>query len=242
MRKDDCMKKVLITGGNGGIGKCLCEGFAKAGYEVFSLDLASGEFGDPCIHCYQVDLRDEREVQECFLSIQQQYGVLDVLINNGGISQFQKSIQEITIDEFDDVIKTNLRGAFLCAKAYIAQSSVRTYGRIINIASTRFHQNEPHWEAYGASKGGIVSFTNSLCVSLSNTHITVNTITPGWIETKQYDSLTKEDHEQHPCGRVGKPQDILQLCLFLCEEENDFIDGANIVVDGGMSKRMIYNE
>ena len=120
------------------------------------------------------------------------------------------------------------------------QKETFSYGRIINIASTRFHQNEQDWEAYGMTKGGIVSLTNSLCVSLSNTNITVNAITPGWIEVNDYAGLRMQDHHQHPCGRVGKPKDILNVCLFLCEEENDFIDGANIFVDGGMSKRMFY--
>ena len=103
-------------------------------------------------------------------------------------------------------------------------------------------QNEAGWEAYGASKGGIVSLTNSLCVSLINTGITVNAISPGWIETGDYESLTERDHKQHPSGRVGKPQDILNACLFLCREENDFINGANLIIDGGMTKKMIYEE
>ncbi|MGL4737468.1 MAG: SDR family oxidoreductase [Cellulosilyticaceae bacterium] len=117
-----------------------------------------------------------------------------------------------------------------------------TYGRIIQIASTRFHQNEADWEAYGASKGGLVSLTNSLCVSLADTPITVNTISPGWIEVNAYDQLTQMDHKQHPSGRVGKPSDIVNACLFLADEDNDFINGSNIVVDGGMTKKMIYAE
>lgn len=88
----------------------------------------------------------------------------------------------------------------------------------------------------------MVSLTNSLCVSLSNTNITVNAISPGWIETEDYEHLTLEDHKQHPSGRVGKPQDIVNVCLFLSKEENDFINGANIIVDGGMTKKMIYVE
>ena len=88
----------------------------------------------------------------------------------------------------------------------------------------------------------MVSLTNSLCVSLSNTNITVNAISPGWIETEEYEHLTLKDHKQHPSGRVGKPQDIVNVCLFLSKEENDFINGANIIVDGGMTKKMIYVE
>ena len=189
-----------------------------------------------------MDLRSEAEIHQCFKKITEEYGEISVLINNGAISKFNKSVYEISVKEFDDVLTTNLRGAFICCKEFITQKQSGNYGRIINIASTRFHQNEAGWEAYGASKGGIVSLTNSLCVSLSNTGITVNAISPGWIETGDYDSLTETDHKQHPSGRVGKPQDIVNACLFLCREENDFINGANLIIDGGMTKKMIYEE
>ena len=235
-------KRALITGSAQGIGRCLAEGFAKAGYEVFALDLQQTTFKQEHIHFFQADLKNEEEVKRCFRKIRNDYGQIHVLINNGAVSQFHKPIDEIAMEEFDRVIHTNLRGAFLCCREFVRQARQLEYGRIINIASTRFHQNEKDWEAYGASKGGIVSLTYSLCISLSNTNITVNAVTPGWIETKNYDALTKEDHLQHPCGRVGRPQDILRICLFLCDEENDFIDGANIVADGGMSKKMIYVE
>jgi Dehydrogenases with different specificities (related to short-chain alcohol dehydrogenases) len=87
-----------------------------------------------------------------------------------------------------------------------------------------------------------VSLTHALAVSLGEYKITVNCISPGWIETGDYDKLTKIDHEQHPAGRVGKPEDIARMCLFLCMPENDFITGQNFVIDGGMTKKMIYLE
>lgn len=85
-----------------------------------------------------------------------------------------------------------------------------------------------------------MSLTNTLCVSLAGTRITVNAVSPGWIECSDYGSLTREDHMQHPSGRVGVPEDIARMVLFLAARENDFINGANIVIDGGMTKRMIY--
>lgn len=236
------MNRVLITGGASGIGQYLAVGFAKEGYEVFVLDRLKGEFSEPNIHCFQVDLRNEKEIHDCFQTIAQDYGVIHVLINNGAISKFHKSIYEISVDEFDQVIHTNLRGAFVCCKEFVAQHKTAEYGRIINIASTRFHQNEADWEAYGASKGGLVSLTNSLCVSLSNTGVTVNAISPGWIQVEDYDDLTELDHRQHPSGRVGKPRDIVNACLFLSHPSNDFINGANLLIDGGMTKKMIYEE
>jgi hypothetical protein len=141
---------------------------------------------------------------------------------------------------FRDVLDVNLVASFICSKEFIKLNEGQNYGRIINIASTRFNQNEEGWEAYGASKGGLVSLTNTMAVSLSNTPITVNAISPGWIETENYDKLTKNNHIQHPSGRVGEPKDIVNAALFLADEENDFINAHNLIVDGGMTKKMIY--
>ena len=122
------------------------------------------------------------------------------------------------------------------------QSSPNPYGRIINICSTRYLMSEPGSEGYAASKGGIYSLTHALALSLSEWNITVNSIAPGWIQTHDYDQLQPVDHSQHPSRRVGKPEDIARMCLFLCEENNDFINGENITIDGGMTKKMIYLE
>jgi NAD(P)-dependent dehydrogenase (short-subunit alcohol dehydrogenase family) len=100
--------------------------------------------------------------------------------------------------------------------------------------------SEPHSEGYAASKGGIYSLTHALALSLSKYGITVNSIAPGWIENNNYETLTDADHEQHPSQRVGKPEDIARTCLFLCQHENNFINAENIVIDGGMTKKMIY--
>ena len=97
-------------------------------------------------------------------------------------------------------------------------------------------------EGYAASKGGIYSLTHALALSLAEWHITVNSISPGWIETHDYEQLRPEDHAQHPSGRVGKPEDIARMCLFICQEENDFMNGENVTIDGGMTKKMIYIE
>lgn len=236
------MNRVLITGGASGIGRHMATVYAKAGYEVFVLDIIQRDFSDSNIHCFQADLRNENDIRNCFQTISEQYGTIHVLINNGAISKFHKSVRDMTVDEFDQVIHTNLRGAFVCCQEFLKQHKDGEYGRIINIASTRFHQNEAGWEAYGASKGGIVSLTNSLCVSLSNTGITVNAISPGWIQVDNYDALTPLDHTQHPSGRVGRPEDIVRACLFLSDPKSDFINGANLIIDGGMTKKMIYEE
>lgn len=230
----------VITGGAGGIGYHLSEGFAARGYKVYALDLERKQELSPEIAFIEVDLRDENQIKDTFRKIVQREKNIHILINNAAIAHFNKSITESSAADFDAVLDVNLRGAYLCCKEFVKANRGEVYGRIINIASTRWHQNEADWEAYGASKGALVSLTNTLTVSLSDLPITVNAISPGWIQTEDYESLTELDHRQHPSGRVGFPRDILNGCLFLAHEENDFVNGVNLVIDGGMTKRMIY--
>ncbi len=230
----------IVTGAAGGIGKVIAKMFADNGYVVVAVDITETEFGNSDIHFQKADLCSYEDICKVFKYAVQHFGGVHVLVNNGAISQFSKSISDITPEEFRKVIDTNLYGSFMCCKQFIEANKGMKYGRIINIASTRWHQNEANWEAYGASKGGLVSLTNTLCVSLSDTPITVNAISPGWIQCSDYETLSEEDHKQHPSGRVGVPEDIARMVLFLSAPENDFINGANIVIDGGMTKKMIY--
>ena len=150
------------------------------------------------------------------------------------------------MEDFDKILSINLRPVFITSRTLAlhrkSQAENHPYGRIINICSTRYLMSEPGSESYAASKGGIYSLTHALALSLADFHITVNCISPGWIQTNDYERLRPEDHAQHPSKRVGKPEDIARMCLFLCQEENDFINGQNIIIDGGMTKKMIYLE
>lgn len=160
-------------------------------------------------------------------------------MNNAGVS-FWKSPYDITIEEWDDVIDTNLRGTFLCSREAAKIMRENGGGSIVNIASTRALMSEPNSEAYAATKGGILSLTHALALSLGPDQIQVNAISPGWIETGNYKRLREQDHLQHPAQRVGNPDDIARACLFLTDSKNDFITGTNIVIDGGMTRKMIY--
>lgn len=245
-------KIILVTGAANGIGKVISREYLKLGATVVLADI--DEEGGTVLEeayknqgykalFYKIDLSDAQEIIKMFEEIMSKYKKIDILINNAGISEF-KSLYDVTVEEFDKVIDVNLRATFITSREFAKYNKNCNYGRIINISSTRYLMSEPNSEAYAASKGGIVSLTHALALSLSlsNAKITVNSISPGWIQNSNYESLSEEDHIQHPSGRVGKPEDIARTCLFLTDESNDFINGENIVIDGGMTKKMIYVE
>lgn len=232
-------KVVFVTGAANGLGNAIAKAYAKLNAFVIAIDIVDTKFNENNIDFYKADLKSEDQIKNVFKDVVKKHGSVHVLINNGAISKFNKSIFDIELSEFDDVISVNLRGSFICSKEFIKANEGENYGRIINIASTRFNQNEAGWEAYGASKGGLISLTNTMAISLSETPITVNAISPGWIKVDDYE-LSDIDKKQHPSGRVGVPKDIVNTCLFLTNEDNDFINGSNIIIDGGMTKKMIY--
>lgn len=232
-------KIVFVTGAANGLGNAIAKAYAKLNAFVIAIDIVDTNFDENNIDFYKADLKSEDQIKNVFKDVVKKYGSVHVLINNGAISKFNKSIFDIELSEFDEVISVNLRGSFICSKEFIKANKGEDYGRIINIASTRFNQNEAGWEAYGASKGGLVSLTNTMAISLSETPITVNAISPGWIKVDDYE-LSEIDKKQHPSGRVGVPKDIVNACLFLTNEDNDFINGSNIIIDGGMTKKMMY--
>ena len=241
-------RRVFVTGGAHGIGKGIVEAFTRQGDEVIFCDinpeLGAQTAAETGARFCQADVTDAVNLERCMQGIFERLGDIDILVNNVGIGLF-KPLTELSIEEFDRVIATNLRPVFITSRqlALHRQSNGnRKYGRIINLCSTRYLQSEAGTEAYSASKGGIYSLTHSLAVSLAPLHITVNAIAPGWIHVREEEQLRPEDHRFHPSGRVGTPDDIARMCLFVCEEENDFINGQTLTVDGGATVRMYYPE
>ena len=246
-------KVALITGGGQGIGKAIARRFLAEGARVViaEIDKEAGleterEFkalGE--IRFLPTDVADETAVAAAVADTVTTWGGLDILINNAAIAA-NKPLAELTLEEWNRVLACNLTGPMLGAK-HAAPHLTKRQGCIINMASTRAFMSEPHTEAYSASKGGIVALTHALAISLGP-KVRVNSIAPGWIEVADWQKqdrrrapkLTPEDHAQHLVGRVGRPEDIAALAVFLASVEAAFVTGACFVADGGMTRKMIY--
>ena len=244
-------KVVIVTGAANGIGKEIAMTYSQNGATVVLGDI-NEEAGKETVGVILnnrgktefvfTDVSKEESIQHLFSHVSENYGKVDILINNAGKSIFNDFF-EMSVDEWDDILNTNLRSVFLCSKeAAKLMRKGGTGGSIVNIASTRAMMSEPNSEAYAASKGGMVAVTHALATTLGEYGITVNCISPGWIETGDYENLRDIDHQQHLSGRVGKPSDIARACLYLTSPENNFVTGTNLVVDGGMTRKMIYEE
>ena len=251
MQEDIRDRIVFVTGGANGIGRSIVSTFCHHGADVVFCDTDEdagnrlyNDLQDYRCTFYHVDVADKAALEGAVTDVLRKKGNIDIIINNVGIGLFGDII-DISVEDFEYVLDINLRSVFitarLLAKFRSENENLNKYGRIINMASTRYQMSEPDSEAYAASKGGIVSLTHALAISLSKYNITVNCISPGWIDTG-HSEIRELDHQQHPSNRVGKPKDITQACIFLCDPENDFINGQNIVIDGGMTKKMIYEE
>ncbi|MFD3261078.1 SDR family NAD(P)-dependent oxidoreductase [Paenibacillus lentus] len=241
---------ILITGAAQGIGRGIAEAYAERGAVVLLADLQSQAGKQAAEEIRQAggkaefipcDVRSEREISEMVERIERTYGRIDIVINNAGVSRF-KSPFELSVEEWDDVLNTNVRSCFLITREAAKSMKKHGGGSVVNISSTRAIMSEPNSEAYAASKGAIVSLSHAMAVSLGPEGIRVNCVSPGWIETGDYDELRELDHAQHPSGRVGRPEDIARACLYLTHPDNSFVTGTHLVVDGGMTRKMIYEE
>lgn len=241
-------KVVIVTGAGRGIGRAIALAYSAEGASVVIAEkdpvtgpetekLITSAGGSACF--IKTDISRPEEIAAMIKKVAELYGTIDILVNNAGFGRWRPPC-DLTLEEWDEVINTNLRGAFLCAREAAVVMRQKYGGTIINIASTRALMSEPDSEAYAASKGGLVALTHALAASLAADHIRVNCISPGWIETGDYGRLRDIDHKQHFSARVGRPDDIASACLFLSSDENSFINGENLIIDGGMTRKMIY--
>jgi NAD(P)-dependent dehydrogenase (short-subunit alcohol dehydrogenase family) len=250
-------KVAIVTGGAQGIGKGISHHLLTEGWSVIlaDSDRQAGEearaelegLGNALF--LECDVSRESSVAGMVEQALERWGRLEALINNAGIADpLTGPVESLCLEDWNRVIGTNLTGAFLCVK-HTVPFLRRSRGAVVNIASTRALMSEPNSEAYAASKGGMVALTHALSVSLGP-EIRVNCISPGWIDVSEWKkkserrppNLSRADHSQHPAGRVGTPADIAELAEFLITDRSGFITGQNFVVDGGMTRKMIYVE
>lgn len=248
-------KTIIVTGGAQGIGKGITQHLlglgvavmmadidAEAGAETFAEYAGLGE-----LHFAQTDVADEAAVAQMVNETLAWRGAIYGLVNNAGIANpGSTSVEQLALGAWNRMIAVNLTAPFLCTK-HAAPHLRAARGAVVNIASTRALQSEPNTEAYSASKGGIVALTHALAISLGP-EVRVNVISPGWIDVKEWrkaserrlSTVTTVDHAQHPVGRVGAPSDVAAMAAFLLSTASGFITGQNFIVDGGMTRKMIY--
>lgn len=221
-------KVVVITGGASGIGQAIAREFEKQRAILCTIDQKPG--------CYFTgDIGREDTLLSFARRVIDDYGRVDILINNA--PPLMKGLDSCSCEEFNQALQVGVTAPFYLTKLFLPYFAAGA--SIVNISSSRDRMSQPFTESYTAAKGGISALTHAMAVSLSG-RVRVNCISPGWIDNRD-EQWEESDILQHPAGRIGKPQDIANMVLFLCSEQAGFITGENICIDGGMTRQMIYS-
>lgn len=244
-------KLALITGSDSGMGQAMAEEFAKAGAAVvitYHSDQDGAE--ETCRRVEaagarammrQVDVQDEKSVTGLFEAVAKEFGPPDILVNNAGVGAGGVNVADLTAADFDRVIKTDLYGPFYCCRDFIRRrQKAGGGGKIINITSVHEAIPSPGSAAYGAAKGGLLTFTRSLALELAPLRINVNAIAPGLIRTPMTSKRTedpakmKEELPHIPWKRPGEPWEVARLALYLASDDADYVTGQSFTIDGGL--------
>lgn len=240
----------LVTGADSGMGQAIAIDYAKEGAAVcvtYRSDAEGAAKTKAGIEAaggkalvLQLDVREEAAVTEAFAQIEAKLGTVDILVANAGTGNSGSPVRDTETDEFDRVVRTNLYGTFFCCREYLRRRGEREGGKIIVVTSVHDSIPSPNMAAYGASKGGLLTFVRSLCLEVAPQKINVNAIAPGLIATPM--TLPRlQDPEEYaremkeiPLGRPGKPEEIAALAVYLASADSDYVTGQNFVIDGGL--------
>jgi 3-oxoacyl-[acyl-carrier protein] reductase len=237
----------IVTGGTKGIGKAICLLFAEQGAKVvanFSKDVEAAEnlideakSKEFSLGLYKADVTQFDQVKEMVEEAFAQYGRIDILVNNVGLIR-DNFLMLMSDEDWDSLIKANLNSLFYCCKAVIRKMIPERRGKIVNISSISGILGTSGQTNYAATKGGVISFTRSLARELGPFNIHVNTVAPGLIESEVVSKMPKEKVEaiikSSSLGRMGKPEEVAQVVLFLASDHSNYITGQTIIVDGGI--------
>ena len=221
-------KVAVITGGASGIGACIARMFREQGAKACIIDVKPGDH-------FVGDISNPKVLETFAAQVIAEHGHVDYIVNNA--LPIMKGIDACSWEEFNYALQVGVSAPFYLTKLLMPR--LAEGAAIVNISSSRDRMSQPQTESYTAAKGGIAALTHALAVSLAG-KARVNSISPGWIDTTST-TFTGPDATQQPAGRVGKPEDIANMVLFLCSEKAGFITGENICIDGGMTKLMIYH-
>jgi acetoacetyl-CoA reductase len=241
------MRIAVVTGGMGGLGELISTKMHAAGYKVVVTHspgnknveswLAEYRAQDINFAAYPVDVADYDSCQECVARITREVGPVDILINNAGITR-DMTFKKMTKADWDCVMRTNLDSVFNMTKQVMDGMVDRGWGRVVNVSSVNGSKGAFGQTNYSAAKAGMHGFTKALSLEVARKGVTVNTISPGYIGTKMVTAIPKEVLDskiipQIPAGRLGKPEEVAGLIIYLCSEEAAFVNGANIAINGG---------
>lgn len=250
MRFDD--KVCVVTGGALGIGRCILQEFAGRGAKVAFVDMDKVQGEEALAQLlgkgfdamfFHGDIGEEQTLRNFSAAVIEKFGRVDYLVNNACISK-KGIVSRCGYDDFNYVLRVGVSAPYMLTMLFLPYFNKDA--AVVNISSTRQAMSQADTESYTAAKGGISALTHALAISLSH-KVRVNSISPGWIDVGAYHNenykpdYTKADTAQHPSGRVGVPEDIARVVMFLCHNDSGFINGENITVDGGMTKKMIYD-
>ena len=221
-------KVAVVTGGAKGIGRAIAELFRQRGAAACILDKEPNPY-------FTGDCADRETLERFAAKVVAEHGKIDFLVNNA--KPLMQGVDSCSWDDFLYAFKVGAAAPFWLARLF--EPHFAPGASIVNISSSRDRMSQPGTESYTAAKGALSALTHALAASLAG-RVRVNAVSPGWIDTEGR-NYSGPDAEQHPAGRVGTPQDIAEMVMFLCSDKAGFITGENICIDGGMTKHMIYH-